>query len=340
MTASANPPHQHGDATLDHADHGDCAGHDHHHHGHDGHGHHHGAGHHHHHIDPTKAHGPVFAITIALNLGFVLAEIGAGIWGSSTALLADAGHNFSDVLAIVLAWVASLLAKRPASARYTYGLKASSILAALANAALLWVALGAILIETLRNLAAPQPVASGLMMAVAAIGIAINGLSAVLFARLGSDDINLRAAFQHMLADAVVSAGVVAAGAAVWLTGWNWIDPVAGLVIIAVIGWGSWSLLTEATRLALLGVPDNVDEARVRAYLTGRPGVAALHDLHIWPMSTTETALTAHLVMPAGHPGDAWLAELAHAMEHDFKIGHTTIQIELESGETCAAGCA
>ncbi len=298
---------------------------------------HHDHQHHHHHAAPQAGgHGPAFAFAILLNLGFVAAEVAAGIFSGSMALLADAGHNLSDVLTLLLAWGASVLAARPPSARYTYGLKSSSILAAIANAALLFAALGAILVETIRRLADPAPVAGLTMIVVASIGIVVNGACALLFAKGRKGDLNLRAAFQHLLADAAVSAGVVVAGIAVLLTGQRWIDPVTSLAIVAVIAWGSWGLLRDAVRMGLLGVPEGIDEARVRRFLAARPGVSAVHDLHIWPMSTTETALTAHLVMPGGHPGDAFLHGLAHELEHDFGIGHATVQIEMASGEECA----
>ena len=252
------------------------------------------------------------------------------------ALLADAGHNFSDVLSLMLAWGASALAARPPSARFTYGLKSSSILAAIANAALLWVALGAILVETIRHLSQPAPVGGQMMMLIAGIGIVINFASALLFARGRKGDINLRAAFQHLMADAAVSAGVVVAGLLIVLTGRNWIDPVTSLVITGVIAWGSWSLLRDAVKMGLLAVPDGIDETAVRRFLAAQPGVSAVHDLHIWPMSTTETALTAHLVMPVGYPGDAFLHSLADELAHDFGIHHPTIQVETASGEECA----
>jgi cobalt-zinc-cadmium efflux system protein len=249
------------------------------------------------------------------------------------ALMADAGHNLSDVLALLLAWGASVLARRPPSARFTYGLKSSSILAAIANAALLWLALGAILLETIRRFRHPAAVEGRTMILVAAIGIVVNGVSAMLFAGGRKSDLNLRAAFQHLLADAAVSAGVVAAGIAVLLSGLRWIDPVTSLVITVVIAWGSWGLLRDAVKMGLLAVPEGIDEGQVRAFLAAQPGVAAVHDLHIWPMSTTETALTTHLVMPEGHPGDRFLHELAHELEHDFGIGHATVQVEC--GEAC-----
>ena len=299
-----------------------------HHHGHDHHAHDHGHGHghgHHHHV-PAGTSTAGFALAIGLNSAFVLAEGIAGLTWNSMALLADAGHNLSDVMALAVSWGAARLAARPPSRRFTWGLKSSSILAALANSALLWVAIGAILIETLRRLVDPVAPGGVAMMIVAGIGIAVNGLSALMFA--GKDDLNLRAAFQHLMADAVVSAGVVAAGALVVWTHQPWIDPVTSLVVIAVIAAGSWSLLREAVMLGLDAVPAGIDEQAVSAFLGGRPGVERLHDLHIWPMSTTETALTVHLVMPAGHPGDAFLHDLAGAMAHQFRIGHVTLQVE------------
>ena len=276
-----------------------------------------------------------FPLAVLLNLAFVVAEVAAGVISGSMALLADAGHNFSDVLSLLLAWGASVLAARPPSARFTYGFKSSSILAAIANAALLWVALGAILVETIRRFSDPSPVAGTTMMAVAGLGIAINGASAFLFAKGRKQDLNLRAAFQHLLADAAVSAGVVLAGLLVVLTGRDWIDPVTSLAITGAIAWGSWSLLRDAVKMGLLAVPDDIDESAVRSFLAAQPGVSAVHDLHIWPMSTTETALTAHLVMPGGNPGDGFLLGLAHALVHDFGIGHPTIQVETLGGEDC-----
>lgn len=308
------------------------AAHDH--HDHAGHGHHHGHGHHGHaHGTPG---GASFAIAVGLNLVFVVAEVAAGLVSGSMALIADAGHNLSDVLSLLLAWGASVLSARPPSERFTYGLKSSSILAAIANAALLWVALGAILVETLRRFADPAPIEGTTMIVVAAIGIAINGASALLFAAGSKTDLNLRAAFLHLLADAAVSAGVVIAGIGITLTGAGWIDPVTSLVITLVIAWGSWGLLREAVRMGLLAVPEGIDQAKVRQFLESQPGVTAVHDLHIWPMSTTENAITAHLVMPAGFPGDRFLHDLAHRLEHDFGIGHPTFQVETLSDTGCA----
>ncbi len=292
--------------------------------------HQHSHGNHGHHHAPPAAggHGTAFAAAAALNIAFVIAEVIAGLASGSMALLADAGHNFGDVLSLLLAWGASILAARPPSGKFTYGLKSSSILAAIANAALLWVALGAILLETIRRLFNPAPSDGLTMLVVASIGIAINGLSAALFARGRKSDLNLRAAFQHLLADAAVSAGVVLAGLAIILTGRSWIDPLTSLLITLVIGWGSWGLLKEAVKMGMLAVPEGVDEGAVRAYLVALPGVSAIHDLHIWPMSTTENAFTAHLVIPGGHPGDAFLRGVAARLDHDFAIHHATIQVE------------
>lgn len=297
-----------------------------HHHFHDEHGHHP------HHSHPAD-HGLAFAIAIALNALFVIAEIAAGIVSGSTALLADAGHNLGDVLALVLAWGASVLASRPPGPGFTYGLKSSSILAAIANAALLWIALGAVLLETLQRLWEPAPVNGLQVMVVAGIGIAINLISAVLFARGSRNDLNLRAAFMHLMADAVVSASVVLAGLAIMLTGLNWIDPLTSLIITLGLGWASWGLLKDSLKLGLLAVPRHIDEEAVRHYLAGLPGVEAVHDLHIWGMSTTESALTAHLVMPAGNNSDALLREIDHELGHHFGIRHTTIQVERNAAD-------
>jgi cobalt-zinc-cadmium efflux system protein len=313
--------------------HGHSHGPDEHGHGHDrghGHGHSHAHGHHHSHAHFTPgSHGGAFALAITLNVVFVVVEVVASFMSGSAALLADAGHNLGDVLSLLLAWGASVLAARPPGPGFTYGLKSSSILAAIANAALLWVALGAVLLETLERFWEPQKVDGGMMMAVAAIGIAINLGSALLFARGSKHDLNLRAAFLHLMADAVVSASVVFAGLVIFLTRQDWIDPVTSLIITVGLAWGSWDLLKDAVKMGLLAVPRHIDEAAVRAYLAGQDGVSAVHDLHIWGMSTTESALTAHLVMPGGAPGDAFLQRLAQELEQRFGIHHATVQVEL-----------
>ena len=298
-----------------------------------GHHHHHD---HHHHAPAGGGHGRAFGIGIALNSGFVAVEATFGFLSGSMALVADAGHNLSDVLSLVIAWVASALVARPPSERFTYGYKSSSILAALANAALLFVALGAITVETLRRLFEPAPVAGGTVVAVALVGIAINTITALLFMRGRHNDLNIRGAFLHMAGDAAVSAGVVVSGLLILRTGMTWIDPVTGLIIVGLIAWGTWGLFKDSVRMGLLGVPDGIDHAKVRAFIAAQPGVSAVHDLHIWPMSTTETALTAHLVMPGGCPGDDFLHELAHELEHDFGIGHATVQVERAADESCA----
>ncbi|UYH55132.1 cation diffusion facilitator family transporter [Qipengyuania sp. SS22] len=300
-----------------------------------GHSHSHDHGHGHSHAPADF--GNAFLIGIVLNTAFVVIEAVYGWISGSMALIADAGHNLSDVLALLLAWGASVAAKRPASERFTYGYKSSTILAALANAGLLLVAIGAILFETLHRIAEPAPVAGETMVVVAGIGIAINAGTAALFMR-GQHDINIRGAFLHMAADALVSLGVVIAGVAIIMTGERWIDPAVSLGIVLVIAWGTWGLLKDSVAMSMLGVPKGISEGKVRTYLASLPGVEAVHDLHIWPMSTTETALTAHLVMPAGHPGDPFLRKLADELEHHHRIGHPTIQIETTRAN-CAGGC-
>lgn len=296
-----------------------------------------GSGHDHLHDHAMPAtHGRAFALAIGLNLIFIVAEVAAGFISGSVALIADAGHNLADVLALMIAWAASVFAARPPSARFTYGFKSSSILAAIANAALLWVALGAILFETLRRMGDPPPVDGLTMIVVATLGIIVNGASALLFAQGQKSDLNLRAAFLHLLADAAVSAGVVVAGFGVMLTAAPLIDPITSLVITAVIAWGSWGLLRDSVKMGLLAVPDTIDMESVRAYLTAQPGVASVHDLHVWPMSTTETAMTAHLVVPGGHPGDVFLHAIAHGLSDEFNIGHATLQVEVQAGAECA----
>lgn len=302
---------------------------------HHDHTHDHAHGHGHGHSHAPASFGRAFAVGITLNLAFVIVEAVYGVLSGSMALVADAGHNLSDVLGLVIAWAASILAARPPSARYTYGFKSSSILAALANAAFLLVALGAILVETIRRLFDPEPVAGGPVMIVAAIGIVINTVTALMFMRGRDHDINIRGAYLHMAADAAVSAGVVIAGLFITLTGAQWIDPVTSLAIVGIIAVGTWGLLKDSLKMSLNAVPPRIDEQKVRHFLTSLGGVEAVHDLHIWPMSTTETALTAHLVMPGGHPGDGFLHHLAHVLEHDFGIGHATVQIETLAGHEC-----
>ncbi|WP_419953286.1 cation diffusion facilitator family transporter [Methylobacterium sp.] len=315
------------------ASHDAHTGHDHEAHGSDGH-----AGHSH---EPGHAHAPAsfgkaFAIGIALNVGFVAVEATYGVLSNSVALLADAGHNLSDVLGLVVAWIAMVLAKRAPSARYTYGMKGSSILAALFNAVFLLVAVGAIAWEAIQRFGEPAPVAGKTVMIVAAVGILVNGITAWLFASGAKGDINIKGAFLHMAADAAVSAGVVIAGLVILYTGWTWLDPVVSLAIVTVIVWSTWGLLRDSLTLSLAAVPPGIDPDAVRNHLEGLPGVAALHDLHVWAMSTTETCLTAHLVMPDGRPDDTFLMTAAKGIKERFGIGHTTLQVETSADTPCA----
>ena len=298
------------------------------------HSHSHSHGHHHGHSHAPASYGRAFAIGVIINTAFVVVEAAYGFVSGSMALVADAGHNLFDVLGLLIAWAAAAVSSRPASARFTYGYKSGSILAALANAGLLLVAIGAILIETIRRFFEPVHVQGMTVIVVAGIGVAINAATALLFMSGRKHDLNIRGAYLHMVADALVSVGVVIAGTVILLTGASWIDPLTSLVIVAAIAWGTWGLLRDSVKMGLNAVPDGIDHAAVRSYLSGLPGVAAVHDLHIWPMSTTETAFTAHLVMPAGHPGDAFLHDIAHELDHRFGIHHATMQVET-GGEDC-----
>jgi cobalt-zinc-cadmium efflux system protein len=272
-----------------------------------------------------------FGIGIALNAGFVIVEWTFGVLANSLALIADASHNLGDVLGLLLAWGAAVIARRMPSPRFTYGLRSSTILAALANAALLLVITGGIAWEAILRFRHPAPVDAPVVIWVAILGIAVNTATALLFLSGRKHDLNLRGAYLHMAADAAVSFGVALAGALTLATGWLWLDPVISLAVVAVILAGTWGLLRDATRLALHAVPEGVDPARVRQFLEQQAGVTEVHDLHIWGMSTTETAMTAHLVMPGGHPGDAFIAELARRMDDDFGIAHATLQVETDS---------
>jgi len=264
-----------------------------------------------------------------------VAEAVYGYIGNSTALLADAGHNLSDVLGLVVAWGASIAARRAPRGRFTYGFRSSTILAALANAVFLLVATGAIGWEAILRLREPEPVAGVTVMVVAGIGILVNGFTAMLFARGRKDDINIEGAYLHMAADAAVSLGVVVSAALIIWTGWLWLDPVTSLVICATILWSTTSLLRGSIDMSMAAAPKGTDLAAIRAFLQQRPGVSAIHDLHVWPISTTETALTCHLVMPAG-AGDAFLMETAQMLRASFRIGHTTLQIETHPDNGCA----
>ncbi len=281
----------------------------------------------HRHGDPNK-HGRAFAIAIALNTAFVVIEMAYGFIANSTALMADAGHNLSDVLGLLLAWGAAILTHRAPSERFTYGLRSTSILAAMANAMLLLVACGAIALEAVQRISTPPAVAGLTVTVVAGIGIIVNGLSAWLFVKGSKGDLNIRGAYLHMAADAVVSLGVVIAGIGMLFTGWYWLDPVISLVIVAVILIGTWGLLRESVQLALNAVPSHIDVPAVETYLRQCAGVADIHDLHIWGMSTTESAITVHLVMPEGYPGDGFMDEIARTLAERFSLQHCTLQVE------------
>jgi cobalt-zinc-cadmium efflux system protein len=303
-------------------------GHGHHHHGHD-HGHAHAHGH------APKDMGRAFAIGVTLNAVFVAAEAAAGIWAGSMALLADAGHNLSDVLSLLLAWGAVGLAKRAPAGRRTYGLRKATILASLANAVLLLVAVGAIVAESIHRLQEPASIETGIVMATAALGVVINTATALLFLRGSHSDLNVRGAFLHMAADAAVSLVVVIGAFAVAATGRHWIDPALGLLIAAVILVGTWGLLRDSVDLALDAAPRGLDVAEVRAWLAAQPGVTEVHDLHIWAMSTTETALTAHLTRPQNPHGDDFLHAVCEGLQTRFGIGHATLQVESGSAHPC-----
>jgi cobalt-zinc-cadmium efflux system protein len=313
---------QHESHGHEHEDHGSAQDHL---HGslHGGHGHSHG---------PAN-YGRAFAFGVALNLLFVGIESLYGWMSNSLSLLADAGHNLSDVLGLVLAWIATVLAQRVPTARRTYGLRRSSILASLGNALLLLAAVIGIGWEAIVRLGDPQPIASGTVMVVASIGIVINGLTAWMFMSGSKSDLNVRGAFLHMAADAAVSAGVVLAALAMRYTGWLWLDPVTSLVIALVITVGTWGLLRDSIDLSLDAVPRHIDPAAVEAYLRTLPGVVAVHDLHIWAMSTTEVALTVHLVKPDARVDDSLLEQIGHELAARFGIGHATVQLELGEGE-------
>ena len=318
MHAHAHHSHPH---SHSHGGESDCHG------LHNAHGHHHG----------PADFGRAFAFGIGLNVVFVAVEAAAGLLYNSMALVADAGHNLSDVLALMLAWVASIAARRPPSGRFTYGFKSSTILAALANALLLAFAIGAILIETFHRVMTPQQPEGMVMVIVAGIGVAINALTAMLFMR-GQEDINIRGAYLHMAADALVSLGVVLAGVAIIFSGVWWIDPLVSVVIVTVIAWGTWGLARDSLTMGLLAAPARIDLAEVKAHLASFDGVTAVHDLHVWPMSTTETALTAHLVMPGKPAPDSFLRDIADSLQARFGVGHSTLQVE--SGENpCSGGC-
>ncbi len=312
--------HGHGDHA--HAEHG----HDHHAHGHHGHAH------------ALTADGINLrmGIAVVLNLVFVAIEGSFGFLSNSVALIADAGHNLGDVLGLVCAWAAIYLSRRPPGDRFTYGLGRSSVLAALTNAVLLLLACGAIAWEAVGRLATPPVVAGGMVMGVAAVGIALNGISAWLLHAGSHDDLSRRSAFIHMLGDAAVSGGVLISGGLIVLTHWSWLDPVVSLLIVAVILMSTWSLLRDSVHLSLDGVPSGVNSKAVMSFLAGQRGVTDVHDLHIWALSTTSVALTAHLVVPDRDADDALLGSLTPFLKKRFRIDHATLQIERDR---CDHGC-
>lgn len=279
--------------------------------------------------------GRAFAIGIALNIAFVVAEVAAGLWTGSLALLADAGHNLSDVLSLVMAWGATVLAKRAPSGRRTYGLRKATILASLANAVLLLVAVGAIVSEAAHRLREPASVEAQIVMLVAGLGVVINGITAAFFMRGSHSDLNVRGAFLHMAADAAVSLAVVVGAFAMAQTGLLWIDPVLSLLIAAVIVVGTWGLLRDSADLALDAAPRGIDVEEVRRWLAAQPGVAEVHDLHIWAMSTTETALTAHVCRPENADSDGFLHAVCEGLERRFNIIHATVQVETDAAHVC-----
>jgi cobalt-zinc-cadmium efflux system protein len=303
-------------------------------HAHHDHGHTHAHGHGHHHHAPADM-GRAFAISVVLNSAFVAIEVGVGLWTGSLSLLADAGHNLSDVLTLLLAWGAAVLARRAPAGRRTYGMRKATILASLANAVLLLVAVGAIATEAVHRLMDPRPVDTGLVMLAASFGVVINGATALLFMKGRHDDLNVRGAFLHMAGDAAVSLAVVVGAFVMSRTGVAWIDPALGLVIAAVIVLGTWSLLRDSADLALDAAPRGIDVDEVRLWLATLPGVEDVHDLHIWALSTTETAMTAHVLRPQNGDADHFLQTACEGLASRFHIGHATLQVETDADHAC-----
>jgi len=302
----------------------------------DGHGHHHDHSPGHAHSHAPASFGKAFAIGISLNAAFVIVEWIVGVQANSLALIADAAHNLGDVLSLVLAWIAVLLARRTPTPRLTYGLRGSSILIALVNAAALFVVTGGVAWEAIQRLGEPQAVQGFAVAATAGVGIVVNGLTAYLFMRGSKTDLNIRAAYLHMAADAAVSLAVLIAGVLVALTGFFLLDPLLTLVVSGLIIWQTAGLLRESLRMTVQAVPEGVDIDKVRSFLRELPGVTDVHDLHVWAMSTRENVLTAHLVVPGSHPGDRFLQDAAHELAHSFSIHHTTLQIEVaDTSVTC-----
>ena len=294
-----------------------------HHHDHD----HHNHGHHHHHPAPSN-YNRAFLIGLILNVAIVVLQVIFGLISNSLALLADAGHNLSDVLGLVIAWVASWLVRRRPTARYTYGLRRSSILAALVNACLIMIVLGAIAVEAIHRFQNPTELKEGVVIIVAAIGMLFNGFTAWLFAADHQKDLNIKGVFLHMITDALVSLGVVLGAVGIMLTGWIWLDPLMSLIITVLIFFGTWDLLKDSMNLLLDAVPNNIEIKAVQTYLEELPGVLGIHDLHIWAMSTTETALTTHLIVSNHQLDDDFLLRVNKGLQDNFGLEHTTIQLE------------
>jgi cobalt-zinc-cadmium efflux system protein len=301
--------------------------------------HSHGGSGHAHHLPATF--GKAFAIGITLNIVYVVAQVLFGLAAHSLALLADAGHNLGDVMGLFLAWGASVLAQRRPTPRFTYGLRRSTILASLANAILLLVAVGGITWEAIRRFGEHEEVAGGTVIWVAALGVVVNGITAMLFVSGRKNDLNIKGAFLHMAADAGVSAGVVVAGLVILLSGWWWLDPIVSLVINAVIVWGTWGLLRDSLDMTMDAVPPGIDVPGVQSYLCSLPGIVGFHHQHIWPLSTTETALTVHLVKPAPEGDDQLIGTACHELSVRFRIEHATIQFErsVATGKTIIPPC-
>lgn len=323
--------HSHDEHDHDHDDHDHSHGHD-----HGGHGHSHGG---HGHSHAPADFGRAFLIGITLNTAFVVVEVVYGLMAHSLALVADAGHNLSDVLGLLLAWGAALMAKRAPTARHTYGLRRSTVLAALFNAIFLLVSVGAIAWEALRRLGHPEPIVAGTVIWVALLGIVINGITAMMFMSGSKDDLNIRGAFAHMAADAIISAGVVVAGIVIVYTGWEWLDPVVSLALVAVIVAGTWGLLRDSVDLSLDAVPAGINPEAVQQWLLTLPAVKGAHHLHIWGLSTTESALTVHLVIEEGQRSDALLHDINDGLREKFKIGHATIQCESADSHCVGENC-
>lgn len=301
------------------------------------HGHHHDGHGHHHHVDISgQGFNRAFAIATMANLAFTLIEAGYAVVAHSTSLLADAGHNLGDVMGLLFAWIASYLLTKPSTDRYSYGFKRTSILAALANALLLVATCSIIVYEAIYHIVRPEHVNTLTVMIVALIGILVNGGTAMLFMK-GQDDLNIRGAFLHLAGDALVSFGVVIAAIVIHYTGWFIVDPIAGLGIVAIILISTWRLLRHSLDMILDAVPYNVDRSAVLAYLKTQPDVAMVHDLHIWSLSTNETAMTAHLIIPTGTPSDNEYARMSDDLRKQFRINHVTLQVELGDTE---AECA